>query len=127
MAHSLDNHTNAAYLKNAPIVERAIVKIVKEVISKKFVWPHVMKFKLLWPKAWQPEYRGEKDCPESWGKSKEEWEAEKKIEREREIRIAKERESEKEKEKEKEVSSRVAVQSSKSFKSSFNTVQPHVG
>jgi len=69
---------NSAYLKNAPIVERAIVRIVKDVIAKKFVWPRVMKFKLLWPKAWWPDYRGLENFPESWGKTTDEWKLEKK-------------------------------------------------
>jgi len=82
-------------LKNAPIVERSIVNIVKRVIKKKYVWPGVMKFKLLWPRAWWPEYRGERGMPESWGKTREEWAEEEKEKKElQEIELEKEKKAE---------------------------------
>ncbi|GMH70955.1 hypothetical protein TrLO_g9349, partial [Triparma laevis f. longispina] len=65
---------HSLYLKDAPFVERKIVSLVKKAIEKKLVWPSVMKIKLLWPKAWHPDLRGVPDDPESWGKSKAEYE-----------------------------------------------------
>ena len=65
---------HSLYLKDAPFVERKIVSLVKKAIEKKLVWPSVMKIKLLWPKTWHPDLRGVPDDPESWGKSKAEYE-----------------------------------------------------
>ena len=63
---------HSLYLKDAPFVERKIVSLVKKAIEKKLVWPSVMKIKLLWPRAWQPLYRGVGSEEDSWGKTKEE-------------------------------------------------------